>query len=90
MNVSFGLSEWREALDFLIEIWPIILPIILINLTLVIVVLVNFVRKDLPMGEKFPWIFLILFVQLFGPILYLVIGSKYLDNKIANREGDGR
>jgi len=90
MNVNFGLSEWREALDFLLEIWPILLPILLIGLTLVIVALVNFARKDLPFGEKFPWLLVILFISTFGPILYLIIGSKHLDNKIANREGSER
>ena len=90
MNVQFGLSEWREALDFLMEIWPILLPILLLNLTLLIVALINFVRKDLPLGEKVLWLLPILFLQFFGPILYLILGSKYLDNKIENREGDNR
>ena len=51
-----------------------------IQVVLFIVALVNFIKKPLPMKDKWHWLPL-LFVNTIGPIIYLVVGSKKLDAK---------
>lgn len=57
----------------------ILLPIMLINIVLLIVALVDIIKreKDSVKGEnKLPWILLIVFFQFFGPLIYLIFGRK--------------
>lgn len=57
----------------------IILPLLLLNLILVVVALVDLIRRDNSRvrGEmKWPWVLVILLITTFGPIIYLVAGRK--------------
>lgn len=54
----------------------LILPIIVIQLILVIVALIDLVRTEETNGSKWMWLLIILFVSLFGPILYFIIGRR--------------
>jgi len=85
---SFGLHEWREALEFLMSILPILLPILLLQVVMVIVALVGLFKKDVPRGSKVLWVIIIVVLQLIGPVLYFAVGSNMLDNVAANREGN--
>ena len=59
-------------------------PLAVLQLILAIAVIVSLARKALPWGEKWPWLLTIL-VNLIGPIIYFVIGSNKLDEKVAER-----
>lgn len=60
------MDEFREVLPFLI-------PFFVINYTLVIAALVDLVkRKKVRFNNKFIWGAIILFVNLFGPIIYFL------------------
>jgi hypothetical protein len=65
------------ALQKLVEFLPYIIPIVLIELILMIIALVDLIRREktryLP---KWVWALLILFFQLFGPIGYLILGRE--------------
>lgn len=57
----------------------LIIPLIILELILVIVALVDLVKRDAStlQGEsKLLWGLIILFISTIGPILYLVIGRK--------------
>lgn len=59
--------------------FALILPLIILELILVIVALVDLVKRDAStiQGEsKLLWGLIILFITTIGPILYLVIGRK--------------
>jgi len=86
MPLNFGINELPEAIAFMQEILPILLPVLIINAIVVVVALVGLLRKDLPFTDKVIWLALIIFMQFIGPVLYFVIGSKMLDDKIASRE----
>ena len=62
-------------------------PIILLQLALFIGALVSLLKKDVQSGDKVIWLLVILFANILGSILYFVIGSKMLDEKI-ERERD--
>lgn len=52
-----------------------ILPLIVLQLTLMIVALVHILRHDnYKTGNRILWIFIVIFLNLLGPILYFAIG----------------
>lgn len=52
-----------------------ILPLIILQLTLMIVALVHILRHDnYKTGNRILWIFIVIFLNLLGPILYFAIG----------------
>jgi Phospholipase_D-nuclease N-terminal len=56
---------------------PILIPIILIELALMVAAIVDLIRhpktRILP---RWVWVLLVLFFQIFGPILYFIIGRE--------------
>jgi hypothetical protein len=56
-----------------------LLPLLLINLILLIVALVDIIKRDkdgIKGGNKLPWILLIVVLSFFGPLAYLLLGRK--------------
>ena len=66
-----------SSLQSLTEFLPYIIPVVLLELILIIIALVDLVRREktryLP---KYAWVLLILFVQFFGSIGYLIFGRE--------------
>lgn len=55
------------------EILPFLIPFIVINYSLVAFALVDLVkRKKVRFGNKYIWGAIILFVNLFGPVIYFL------------------
>ena len=61
-----------------------LLPLAAMQLVLLIAALMGIMRKDVTGSEKLPWVILVIFVSLIGPILYFAMGSKILDEKARN------
>ena len=53
---------------------PYLIPIILLQLVLLAVALIDLARRERTRGPKWVWVLIILFVNIIGPILYLVLG----------------
>jgi len=65
------------------QTWILVLsPLILISFILLLSGVISIARKPLPWGEKWLWLPLLL-VNIFGPIIYFVVGSRILDEKSA-------
>ncbi len=66
-------TPWEKFLPYL----PYVIPLILLQLILMIVALVDLIHREkarfLP---KWAWAIVIVFGELIGPILYLVLGRK--------------
>lgn len=56
--------------------WQLIAPLIVLQLILMIVALVCWFKDEDLNGPKWVWLLVILFVNIFGPILYFLIGRK--------------
>lgn len=56
--------------------WEIIAPLIILQLVLMLVALVSCIREEETNGPKWAWVLVIIFVNIFGPILYFVLGRK--------------
>jgi hypothetical protein len=64
-------------MDTLTEInWALLAPVILLQVILLITALISCVKQEETNGPKWMWILIILFVNLFGAILYFLIGRK--------------
>ncbi len=61
----------------IMEYWPFLLPVIVIQVILAVIALVDLLRnRTYRFGNQFFWIIVVLFVQLIGPILYFTIGKR--------------
>lgn len=56
------------------ELFLLILPIVLIDLTLKTVALIDLYRRPKANGPKWLWTLVILLVSTFGPIIYFIFG----------------
>ncbi|MEH7113529.1 PLD nuclease N-terminal domain-containing protein [Neobacillus niacini] len=63
--------EFLESIN-----WGLVAPLLIIQLILLIVSLVDLSRIEKTNGPKLLWVFIIIFVNILGPILYFVIGRR--------------
>jgi len=64
-------------------------PLIAISLILALATIISIARKPLPWGQKWMWLPLA-FVNIFGPIIYFMVGSRMLDERAGQNSGDER
>jgi drug/metabolite transporter (DMT)-like permease len=55
---------------------PLLVPLIVIQLALMIIALVDILRREKTRGPKWLWILIIVLGEMIGPILYFVIGRE--------------
>ena len=55
---------------------PFLIPIILLQLGLMVFSLADLMRRERTKGPKWVWALVIIFVNLIGPIIYLVAGRE--------------
>jgi drug/metabolite transporter (DMT)-like permease len=70
MQTTTGLFEQ------LVAYLPYIIPIVLLQLILMIVALVDLVRREKTRGPKWIWAIIIILGELLGPIVYFIIGRE--------------
>ncbi len=59
------------------EILPLLIPLILVQLGLAVYSLILLKNAKTVRGNsKLLWIFIIVFINLFGPIIFLIIGRQ--------------
>ena len=68
MNTSIS----NTVMNFL----PLLIPIILIELGLLVFALVDLLRRERTKGPKWLWAVLIIFIQIIGPVVYLLVGRE--------------
>lgn len=55
---------------------PFLIPVVLLQLGLMVFALVDLTRRERTKGPKWVWALVIIFVNLIGPIVYLVVGRE--------------
>ena len=64
-------------LQKLVEYLPFIIPVFLLQLILMIVALVDLIRREKTRGlPKWAWAIIIILGELLGPIIYLIFGRE--------------
>jgi len=66
-----------SVFDKIVEFLPFLIPLILIELVLLVVALVDLVKREhVRGGNKIVWVLVIIFINLIGPIVYLIFGRQ--------------
>ena len=65
-------TPWEKFLQYL----PFIIPLVLLQLILMIVALVDLIRREKTRGPKWVWAIVIILGELIGPIIYLIFGRE--------------
>jgi hypothetical protein len=64
-------------LETLRQWWPLLIPILIIDLGLIAVALWDLYKRErVKGGNKWVWLAVILLISTFGPIIYLVVGRE--------------
>lgn len=64
-------------MEFVKEYFPILLPLIILELALMLYSLRHVLTHDkYRFGSKTLWLIIVVFIQIIGPILYLAIGKE--------------
>lgn len=59
----------------LIKQWlPLLIPVVILELGLMIAALVDLGKREKTKGPKWVWVLVIVFINLFGPIVYFLAG----------------
>ncbi len=62
-------------MDFLREYLPLLIPFVIVELTLAITALIHVLKHPhYRFGNKAMWVFLVLILQIIGPIAYFILG----------------
>jgi len=64
-------------LSEIISFLPIIIPLLVLQLILLVIATIHLVKNDrLDQTHKLIWVLVIVFINIIGPILYLIFGRK--------------
>ncbi len=63
-------------LDKLMQFIPYLVPVLIIQLILIVIALVDLVKREHTRGPRWMWALIIIFVNFIGPIVYFVVGRK--------------
>lgn len=55
---------------------PFLIPVLLIELGLLVVALTDLIRRERTKGPKWIWAVIVIFVGIFGPVIYLLAGRE--------------
>lgn len=65
-----------ENIGLLKQWLPLLVPVIILELGLMIAALVDLIKREKTKGPKWVWILVIVLVNLFGPIVYFLVGRE--------------
>jgi len=70
--------EGLDSLKTIIDMLPLLIPLFVIELALMVIALVDVIRREPERvrWNKVGWIVIIVVVNVFGPIVYLLFGRK--------------
>jgi len=65
-------------MDIIQQYLPYLIPLIVIQLGLLVFALLDLLKRERTRGPKWMWIIIIIFVNIFGPVAYLLFGREEL------------
>ena len=66
-----------EQLKTIIGVLPFLIPLFVIQLALMVIALVDlFKRENMKSNTRLIWVFVIILINVIGPIVYLLAGRK--------------
>jgi drug/metabolite transporter (DMT)-like permease len=61
-------------MEIVMKYLPYLIPVLVIQLVLMLMALLDLLRREKTRGPKWLWALIILFGEILGPIIYLVFG----------------
>jgi hypothetical protein len=56
---------------------PYLIPVLLLEWVLMIIAIVDLIKREKTRGlPKWGWALIVIFIQIFGPIVYLIFGRE--------------
>ena len=68
--------EETSIVEKIMQLLPLLIPLFLIQLTLMTVALIDLSKREKTKGPKWMWILIVVFVNMIGPIVYFVVGRE--------------
>jgi hypothetical protein len=67
----------QEQLKTITGMLPFLIPLFILQLALMVIALIDlFKREGMKSNTRLIWVFVIILINIFGPIAYLVFGRK--------------
>ena len=67
----------QEQLKTITDMLPFLIPLFVIQLALMVIALVDlFKREGMKSNTRLIWVFVIILINIIGPIIYLIAGRK--------------
>jgi Phospholipase_D-nuclease N-terminal len=63
-------------MDALSKYVPLLIPLVIVQLGLMVFGLMDLIPREKLRGPKWAWILIVIFVNIFGPIIYFLFGRK--------------
>lgn len=63
-------------MEDLTRLIPFLLPVLLLELALLVIALLDWLRRERTRGPRWVWLAVIILINIFGPIAYLLYGRE--------------
>jgi len=63
-------------MENIMQYLPYLIPVVVIELILLVAALLDWLKRPVLRGNRWVWLVVILFVNLFGPIIYFLFARK--------------
>lgn len=70
------LAELEFIMQEILKLLPYFIPLIIIEYGLLIFALVQLVRSEVKYMPKWGWALIIIFINIIGPVVFLIVGRK--------------
>ena len=70
------LAELEFIMREILRLLPYFIPLIIIEYGLLIFALVQLVRSEVNYMPKWGWALIIIFINIIGPVVFLIVGRK--------------
>jgi hypothetical protein len=70
------LAELEFIMREILKLLPYFIPLIIIEYGLLIFALVQLVRSEVKYMPKWGWALIIIFINIIGPVVFLIVGRK--------------
>jgi len=66
-----------EELEIVLDMLPFLIPLFVLEVVLLVIALVDLVKRQrVRGGNKLVWVLVIVFIEIIGPAIYLLLGRK--------------
>ena len=66
-----------DEFNLILDMLPFLIPLVILGIALLVIALVDLVKREhVTGGNKVVWVLIIIFINIIGPIIYLLFGRR--------------